>query len=66
MFSPDSPELECKGPGPLSSLVMKRFVIIARIQMATKLLLKMSSGMPTKVIPLILSTGSGKAMQKKK
>lgn len=65
MFSPDSPELESKGPGSLSSLVRKRFAIIARIQMTTKLLLRMSTGMPTEVIPLILSIGSGKSMQKK-
>lgn len=62
MFCPDSPELESKGPGPLSSLVKKRFAIIVRIQMATKLLLRM----PTEVIALIFSIGSGKAMQRKK
>lgn len=34
MLSPDSPELESEGPGPLSSLGKKRFAVIARIQVA--------------------------------
>lgn len=66
MFSPDSPELEFKRPRPLSSLIKKMFAVITRIQMGTKLLLRMTTGMPTEVIPLILSIGLGKAVQRKK